>query len=167
MSLRAKVFENPRLFRAVMSLYPPFLGAGIRVARVAEGFGEVVVELRASRFTGNAFGTHFGGSLYAMTDPFYALMLVARLGRDYIVWDKAAQIDFVRPGTGTVTARFVLSDAQVDEVRAATAAGGKFEPVYKLDIRNAQGKVVARVTKTLHIRRRDATPSRPDKISAV
>lgn len=156
MSLRSKVFENPRLFRTVMSLYPPYLGAGIRVTKVSKDFGEVEVELRESRFTGNAFGTHFGGSLYSMTDPFYVLMLVARLGRDYIVWDKAAQIDFVRPGTGTVTARFVLSDEQVEEIRAATAAGGKFEPVYKLDIRNASNKVVARVTKTLHIRKREA-----------
>ncbi|MDB5970944.1 MAG: hypothetical protein JWQ90_3394 [Hydrocarboniphaga sp.] len=154
MSLRSRVFENPRLFRVVMSLYPPYLGAGIRVVHVSDNFGEVVVELRESKLTGNAFGTHFGGSLYSMTDPFYALMLVARLGPDYLVWDKAAQIDFVRPGTGTVTARFVLSDEQVEEVRAATLNGGKFEPVYRLDIRNASNKVVARVTKTLHIRKR-------------
>jgi acyl-coenzyme A thioesterase PaaI-like protein len=155
MSFRAKVFENPRLFRLVMNVYPPYLGAGIRVVHVAADFGEIVVELRASKLTANAFGTHFGGSLYAMADPFYALMLVAKLGRDYIVWDKAAQIDFVRPGTGTVTARFVLGDAQVEEIRSATAASGKFEPVYKLEIRNAANKVVARVTKTLHIRKRE------------
>lgn len=156
MNLRAKMFENPRLFRLVMNLYPPYLGAGVRVVKVAEDFSEIVVELRASKVNGNAFGTHFGGSLYSMTDPFYALMLFARLGRDYIVWDKAAQIDFVRPGTGTVTARFELSQAQVDEARAAADAGGKFEPVYALEVRNAANKVVARVSKTLHIRRRDS-----------
>jgi acyl-coenzyme A thioesterase PaaI-like protein len=153
-NLRAQVFKNPLLFRTVMSLYPPYLGAGVRVTKVSKDFGEVVVELRASKLNGNAFGTHFGGSLYSMTDPFYALMLVAKLGRDYIIWDKAAQIDFVRPGTGTVTARFALSEEQVEEIRTATLNGGKFEPVYRLDIRNAQNKVVARVTKTLHIRKK-------------
>ena len=167
MNLREQVFKQPQLFRAVMSLYPPYLGAGVRVVKVAKDFGEVVVELRASKLNGNAFGTHFGGSLYSMTDPFYALMLVAKLGRDYIIWDKSAQIDFVRPGIGTVSARFVLSDEQVEEIRVATASGGKFEPVYRLDIRNKDNKVVARVTKTLHIRRRDAKPTRPDKASAA
>ncbi len=154
MSLRARLFSSPRLFKRVMSLYPPFLGAGVRVAHVADDFSEVVVELRTRPLNRNAFGTHFGGSLYAMTDPFFALMMVARLGRDYVVWDKAAQIDFVRPGTGTVSAHFTLSEAQFEEARAATQNGDKFEPVYRVDVKNAAGKVVARVTKTLYVRQR-------------
>ena len=154
--LRQLMFENPRVFRRVMSLYPPFLGAGVRVVSVADDFGEIVVALHANRLNGNAFKTHFGGSLYAMTDPFYALMLVARLGRGYVVWDKAAQIDFVRPGEGTVTARFALSDEQIEQVRAAAEDGAKVEPVYRVDVLDAQQRVVARVTKTLHVRQRRA-----------
>ncbi len=42
-------------------------------------------------------GTHFGGSLYAMTDPFFALMLQANLGGEYLVWDKAGSIDYIAP----------------------------------------------------------------------
>lgn len=154
MGLRSQMFRNAALFRRIMNLYPPFLGAGVRIASVAKDFGEIVVELRANSFNRNAFGTHFGGSLYSMTDPFFALMLAARLGPGYIVWDKHAQIDFIRPGLGTVQARFVLTDAQIEEALTATAEGGKFEPVYRVDVKNADNKVVARVTKTLHIRKR-------------
>ncbi len=160
MSLRQKLFARPALFRRLMNLYPPYLGAGVRVVRVAEDFGEVCVELRAHALNRNAFGTHFGGSLYSMTDPFFALMMTARLGRDYIVWDKAASIDFVRPGTGTVSACFKLSAKQVCEAREAVASVGKFEPVYQAEIINAAGKVVARVSKTLHVRRKKETLSR-------
>ena len=42
----------------------------------------------------NDVGTHFGGSLFAMTDAF--------LGSDYVVWDKAASIGYRKPGRGTV-----------------------------------------------------------------
>jgi acyl-coenzyme A thioesterase PaaI-like protein len=153
-SFREKLFSNPKLFKRVMSLYPPFLGAGVRVTHVADDFSEVVVELRMSPFNRNAFGTHFGGSLYAMTDPFFALMMFARLGKGYLVWDKSAQIDFVRPGTGVVTASFRLSEEQFAEARAATQGGDKFEPVYQVEVKDAKGKVVARVNKTLYIRLR-------------
>ena len=101
------------------------------------------------------------GALSAFAlDPIYMIMLIKILGRDYVVWDKAASIDFVRPGVGTVTATFALTPEQVAEVRAATADGSKFEPVYPVEIRNAEGKLVARVNKTLWIRRRDAERKR-------
>ena len=48
-----------------------------------------------NRLNRNYVGTQFGGSLYAMTDPFFMLMLMENLGRDYVVWDKAANIEFV------------------------------------------------------------------------
>lgn len=154
MSLGHRLFFHPTMFRRIMNLYPPFVGAGVRIVRVTADFSEVVAELRAKRLNRNVFGTHFGGSLYSMTDPFFALMMAAKLGSDYEVWDKSATIDFVRPGTGTVSARFVLSAEQVEEARNAVATAGKFEPTYKVEVTNAAGKVVARVSKTLHVRRK-------------
>jgi len=89
-----------------MHLWPPFLGAGIRLRRMSEDFREAEVELRLGRLNRNAVGTQFGGSLFAMTDPFYAIMLMRNLGREYLVWDKAASIEYLAPGRGTVRARF-------------------------------------------------------------
>src|SRR6185503_9618316 len=76
-----------RQLRNGMKWWPPFLGAGIRVKRFSDDFREVVVELKLGRLNRNAVGTHFGGSLYAMTDPFYMIMLLHNLGGDYLVWD--------------------------------------------------------------------------------
>lgn len=100
------------------------------------------------------FAPYLGGSLYSMTDPFFMLLLMNRLGRDYVVWDKAAHIDFIRPGKGKVTAHFRLPDALLEEVRQHTASGEKYLPVWPVEIRDEAGELVARVDKTLYIRRK-------------
>lgn len=140
----------------LLRFYPPFLGAGIRVRRMTEDLREIDVEMKLRWWNANYVGTHYGGSLYSMADPFYMLMLIDNLGRDYIVWDKSASIRFRKPGRGTVRAEFRLTQQQLDELRAQVDAQGKFEPRFTVQIRDEQGEVVAEVEKLLHIRRKDA-----------
>ena len=139
-------------FRRLMNLWPPFFFAGIRVTHIAEDWREVSVEMRLGRLNRNYVGTHFGGSLFAMTDPFYMLMLLKVLGRDHVVWDKAATIDYLKPGRGTVTARFRLDDERIAEIRAAAADGSKVLPVFRCEIHDTDGDVVARLDRTLYVR---------------
>ena len=143
---------SPRLLRWGMNLWPPFLGAGIRVRSIAVDWSEAVVELRARLINRNYVGTHFGGSLFAMTDPFYALLLMHRLGERYLIWDQAASIEFVAPGRGTVTARFQVSGDTVESIRKQAESGAKVLPEFDVDIRDRAGQVVARVHKTLYVR---------------
>jgi hypothetical protein len=83
--------------RRLVNFWPPFLGAGIRVKHIAADMKSVDVEMKLRFWNANYVGTHFGGSLFAMTDAFYMLMLMANLGREYIVWDKAASIRYKKP----------------------------------------------------------------------
>ena len=140
--------------RRLLNLYPPFRGAGIRVRDIAPDFRAATVELRARLFNQNFVGTHFGGSLYAMTDPFFMIMMMHVLGRDYIVWDKAGTVRYLKPAKGTVTAHFRLDENAVNAAREATADGGKYEPTFRVDIVDAEGVVVADVEKTLYIRKK-------------
>jgi acyl-coenzyme A thioesterase PaaI-like protein len=135
-----------------MNLWPPFLGAGIRVRSIAPDWSEALVELRARGFNRNYVGTHFGGSLFAMTDPFYALLLMHRLGERYLVWDQAARIEFVAPGRGTVHARFELPEARVAAIRAEAQGGAKVLPQFEAEIRDGAGALVATVNKTIYVR---------------
>lgn len=140
--------------RTLFRFWPPFLFAGIRVSHVSEDFSRARVELRQRWYNRNYVGTHFGGSLFAMTDPFWMILMLRRLGGDYIVWDQAGEIRFEKPGRGRVVADFELDDATVDEVRAAAAGGEKVLRWFETEIRDAAGDVVARVRKQLYIRRK-------------
>ena len=113
------------------------------------------MELRAGLFNRNYVGSHFGGSLYAMTDPFFMIMMMQNLGRDYIVWDKAGTVRYLKPARGTVTAHFRIEEADVERAKAETAGGNKYEPKFKVDIVDAEGTVVADVEKTLYIKRKN------------
>ena len=102
----------------------------------------------------NYVGTHFGGSLFSMADPFFMIMLIEQLGPGYTVWDKAGTIRFRRPGRGKVRARFEIPPERLEEIRRAADAGGKVEPTFSVSILDAQGEVVAEVEKLLSVRRK-------------
>ena len=145
---------NARTLRLTLNLWPPFLFAGIRVTTLSDDFRHARVELRQRWYNRNYVGTHFGGSLFAMTDPFWMIMTMQSLGRDYIVWDKAAEIEFVAPGRGTVSAEFRLDDAVVDDIRRATADGGKHLHWFGVTVANGAGQPVAHVRKQVYVRRK-------------
>ena len=143
--------------RLLMNLWPPFIGAGIHVERISPDYTEAQVRMRMGLLNRNYMGAHFGGSLYAMTDPFFALLIMHQLGRRYVVWDKASAIDYQLPGRGTVRATFRITPEQIDAIRQATANGDKHEPTFSVDVLNRQGEVVARVDKTIYVRLKPAS----------
>ncbi len=145
-----------RKLKTFIRFYPPYLGAGVRITQMSDDFRQVEVEMRLRFWNRNYVGTHFGGSLYTMCDPFYMLMLIHHLGPDYIVWDKAASIRFKRPGKGTVKARFELSEEKVEEIRKSADTLGKIEPLFQVYVTDREGNVVAEVEKLLYVRRKDA-----------
>ena len=150
----------PGVFRRGINLWPPFLGAGVRVTRVADDYREIDVTLKLGLLNRNYFGTQFGGSMFAMTDPFFALMMLRNLGPDYVVWDRAAAIRYVQPGRGDVVARFRLSAAAIARARKATAGGARYEPVFRVRVTDRRGETIAEVEKTLYVRRRPAASTR-------
>lgn len=142
--------------RRGINLWPPYLFSGIRVIRLSEDYREAEVSLRQHWYNRNYVGTHFGGSLFAMTDALYMIMLLHLMGRDYYVWDQHASIDYLKPGRGTVTARFRLDDVILADIRAHTADGEKYLPKFTVDITDAAGDLVARVERTLYVRKKPA-----------
>ena len=144
----------PRLLRLAMNLWAPYLGAGIRVRRIADDFREIVVEMPLRLRNRNYFGSHFGGSLYAMTDPFFALMLLHNLPDEYSVWDKAAAIEFIAPGRSRMRASFRLTDDDLDRIRRMTDGGDKHLHLFNVDVVDDEGLVVAKVEKIVYVRRR-------------
>lgn len=143
-----------RHLRTLFNIWPPLLGAGIRITRLDRDWRAIDVEMKLTRWNRNYVGTHYGGSLYSMADPFYMLMLIESLGPDYIVWDKSATIRFRRPGRGKVTARFRLTDEQIEEIRQALDTQPKVEPLFTVEVKDESGEVVAEVEKLLHVKKK-------------
>lgn len=143
---------GPRLFKFIINIYPPYIGAGIRVTHVANDWSEVRVRMKLRWFNQNYVGTQFGGSLFSMTDPFYMIMLMKRLGPTYRVWDQRGEIKFVRPGRGTVSTQMTINDEQLDAIREATRGGAKHFAAFDMHIVDDAGELVATVRKTIYVR---------------
>ena len=146
--------DSPRSLRHLLNIWPPFLFTGIRVLEIGEDWRSARVRLRMHAWNRNYVGSHFGGSLFAMCDPFWMLLALHALGPDYIVWDKAGEIEFVKPGKGTVEAVFDLDERALDELRVAAANGEKALRWFGNTVTDAEGAVVARVRKQLYVRRK-------------
>ena len=137
-----------------MNLWPPFLGAGITVEKIAKDFRSAKVHLKHGILNRNIVGVHFGGSLFAMTDPFFMMMVSQNIGKGYIVWDQAAKIEFLKPGKGAVHPSFELSQAQIDDIISSAESGNKVLKDFVVDVKDREEDVVARITKTLYIRKK-------------
>ena len=144
-----------RVLMRLVSLYPPYLGAGVRVTYPKDDANRIVVRMGLHFWNKNLFGTQFGGSLYSMCDPHFVFIVIRNLGAGYLVWNKAAQIEFLRPGRGRVTATFHVPPEKIAEIRAAADRGEKVEPVLVAEIVADDGQLVARVTATLWVRKKD------------
>ena len=146
--------NDPAMLRRGFNVWPPFRFAGIRVVDIQPEFRGATVELKLTPLTRNYVGTQFGGSMFSMTDPFWMILVGQRLGSDYIVWDKAASIDFISPGKGPVYAEFSIDETLLDEIRRHTEGGEKYLPHLEVQIHDGSGTLVARVDKTLYVRRK-------------
>ena len=149
---------SPGMFRHLMNWWPPFLGMRIHIEHISPDWRQVRMRMKLGFTNKNFVGTHFGGGLFTMTDPYYMTMMMHQLDNSYLVWDKSARIDFVSPGRTTVYADFRLTAQQIEEVKQKTSGGDRFEPTYSVDVVDTAGKVVARVEKTLYIRKKPENP---------
>ncbi len=137
-----------------MNFWPPYLGAGVKVKLVDEKQMIIEVSMPLRKMNSNYVGVHFGGSLYSMVDPFYMLILMKKLGRDYIVWDKSASIEFKKPGIDRVKCHFEITNERLSEIKAEVEEKGKCEPLFEALIYGESGELVAKVEKKLWVRKK-------------
>jgi hypothetical protein len=124
------------------------------VKKISEDYRELHVQMKLRWYNRNYVKTHFGGSLFSMTDPFLMTMLINILGKDYIVWDKSSCIDFVKPGMGTLTAKFIISENQIENIIKNTIDGKKYYPEFQVNVTDEKNEIVAKVKKIEYIRRK-------------
>ncbi len=154
--MRPKLLDRvPPRFRAALlrlgfNFYPSYRATGGRVIHVSRDLTTIRVMLRHSWRTVNPAGVLFGGALYAAADPMFAMLLALQLGDDVIVWDKAGQIRYRRPGRSHLFADFHVDAATVAAVRRELAERGETERTFRVDLRDGQGRVHVELEKTVY-----------------
>lgn len=138
----------------LIRFYGPFLGAGVRPVEMSEDYRYIKVEMPLTFYNKNYMGTQFGGSLYSMVDPWYMLMLIKNLGPNYIVWDKAATIEFKKPGRSKVQAEFILTQDRINEIKNHVDQNTKMDAHFEVKIVDEMGNLIARVDKVVYVRRK-------------
>lgn len=141
-------------YNLMFSFYPPYLGAGIKITEISSDFKFIRVELSLNFFNTNYVGTHFGGSLFSMTDPFYMLMFLKNLGKNYIVWDKKAVIEFIKATKEDVYAEFKITDQEIELIKLELESKKSLEKNYIVEIKTkTEDEIIAKVEKTLYFRK--------------
>jgi hypothetical protein len=143
-----------RFLDRLINFYGPYVGAGVKLTEMSKDFRFARVEMPLTIYNKNYVGTQFGGSLYSMTDPWYMLMLIKNLGPDYIVWDKSASINFIRPGRSMVRAEFKLTQELIDEIKAAVEENMKVNWPFKVEIFDEETVLIAAVEKIVYVRKK-------------
>lgn len=143
-----------RLLFYLWNLWPPFLGAGIRIEKIDPDFKYVKVRLKKRPWNANMVGIHYGGSIFSMTDPFYMAMLIKNLGHDYQVMDKAAAIRFLKPGKSDLYAEFRLDETILSAIKSEVALSNKIDWTATVTVVDKGGLEVAKIERVIAIRRR-------------
>ena len=145
---------SPKSLRRFINLYPPYIGAGIKVDYISEDWKELHVSMRLRWYNRNVVGTHFGGSLYSMIDPHLMLLLMKLLGKEYIVWDKSATIDFIKASRKKVNAVLKVTDEDLEEIKRNTENGDKYFSTFIVEIRDEDNELIARADKIIYVRKK-------------
>lgn len=154
-----KPLMKAKNFRRLVNLWPPLFFSGIKATYVSEDYREIEVALKLRWYNKNYVGVQYGGSLFSMTDPWYMVMLMTALGRDYYVWDKTVEIDYIKPGKTHVIAKFILTQDKIDEIKSKTASGEKYFPEFVIEIRDENDELIAKVKRILYVKLKSKTPS--------
>ncbi|TCB82121.1 DUF4442 domain-containing protein [Acinetobacter sp. ANC 4173] len=154
MSILKRLQSVPAITKFLLNRYAPYRGAGIQIEKIDFPNYHIRVKMPLTRKNQNIVGVHFGGSLYSMIDPFYMLLLMHHLGSKYIVWDKAAKIQFLSPGRGTVYADIRIDSAEIKHIKTLAEDYSAVNRIYQLSIYDETGVRIAEVEKTIYIRRK-------------
>ncbi|MBS1793702.1 MAG: DUF4442 domain-containing protein [Acidobacteria bacterium] len=140
-----------KIERWKFNLFPAYRGTGARVVSIRDDWRHVRIKVPLSRRTRNYVGTIYGGSLYGGVDPIYMLILIKNLGRQYVVWDKAALIRFKRPGKETLYADFEVTQEEITQIKLALRTQKSVDRLYTVELKDESGTVHCVIEKTLYI----------------
>jgi acyl-coenzyme A thioesterase PaaI-like protein len=148
-----KISENS--LKWLMRLYPPMLFQRIWVKKIDKDFRGIDVKINRSLFTTNLGSATFGGTIFAATDPFYALLIgqiMQHKGFKITVWLKSAEIQYLKPARKDLHYTIKINDEMIKEVERAITNEGKFVKTYPIEIFDTKGDLCVTAQNEVYIR---------------
>lgn len=140
-----------KLNRFVFNNIPPYRGTGGKVIFISDDWQEVHVKLPLTWRTKNIVSSVFGGSIYSSIDPIYMAQLMKILGKDYVVWDKSAEIKFKKPIKTTVYTRFLITEELVKKIKNEIYSNGELVVDLPVVFQDSKGIEYAVISKRIYI----------------
>lgn len=146
---------SERTLKWAMCLYPPLLFQRIWVKKFYPGFRGVDVKISNSFLNRNYNGSIFGGTIYAATDPFYAILfdqLMQRRGFKVRVWLKSASIQYLKPGLTNLYFTLRITGEMIEDAERSLNETGKFVKSFPMELFNKNGDLCATVMNEVYLR---------------
>lgn len=146
---------SERTLKWAMCLYPPLFFQRIWVTKFHPNFRGVDVKISNSFLNRNYNGSIFGGTIYAATDPFFALLfdqLLQRRGFKVRVWLKSGSIQYLKPGSTSLYFTIIITDEMIAEAESTIKENGKFIKTYPIELYNKKGELCAKAMNEVYLR---------------
>lgn len=132
---------------------PSTANTGAKVTHISETLDHVSITIPLNEQTQNFMGIVYGGIMYSATDAIYLTMLWYRLGLDYMLVDKCADVQYLRPGLGNLTVDFHLPEETVQSIIDELKESKSTLREFVIDIKDDKQKSVCKITKSIYIRK--------------
>ncbi|MCB4798392.1 DUF4442 domain-containing protein [Tamlana sp. PT2-4] len=144
-------FSNAQIYKYGFNWSPMYRRTTAKVTEVSNDLLYVKIKIPLSYKNKNFVGTIFGGSLFSATDPLYMIQLINILGKDYVVWDKAATIKYKKPARSTVYCEFIFKNDEIKNIKSVVAEHGEFNLIKNTNITDKNGVVISELSKTIYV----------------
>lgn len=144
-------FTDAQIYKYGFNWSPMYRRTTARIIEVSEDLNFIKIKIPLNWKNRNYVGTIFGGSMLSATDPIYMIQLMNILGNDYVVWDKAATLNYRRPARTTVFCEFIFSSEEIDSIKKQIKEKGEIDVIKNPSIITKEGIIIAELSKTIYI----------------
>lgn len=130
---------------------PMYKRTTAKLVEVSDDLHYVKIKMKLNWKNRNYAGSIFGGSMLAATDPIYMIQLLQILGNDYVVWDKAVEARYRKPGKSTIYGEFEFTKDEIETIKEKVAAENETDIVKTMSLVDEKQNIIATFNKTLYI----------------
>lgn len=151
-TIATKYFGVSKAFKYGFNWSPMYRRSNARIIAVSKDLMKIEIRLPLTYKNVNYMNSMFGGSMFAAVDPIPMIQLVSILGKEYVVWDKSAEIYFKRPAKENLFATFEFSNEEVEEIKSRVKSEKEISIIKSTILTNKIGDTVyCEVKKTIYI----------------